>query len=147
RRTRERQQTFHVLHMFLYNHFPKRKGLPMFCRDDGKTIDWAHFSDPTIEWALIDKSKFDFLRTRDGRPASLIRDGTGKLKWLVEPDEDASLLAIDAYQTGQRVYDHMAAPGVARCGEPCLCGMPGSNHLTGKAADLIGLDVLARKIR
>src|SRR5439155_1935279 len=99
-----------------------------------------------ITWALIDSSKADFLRTRDGLPASLTRDDNGQNKWVVEPDEEVSIRAMFDFLNRHHVSS-MAAPGVDGCGEPCLCGGHASKHITGKAADLSGLQTLGPKIQ
>jgi hypothetical protein len=143
KRTREQAQTFHVLHMYLYNYFPNRK--PKFVAADGRTILWDHLADPGISWELIDDSKGAFLRTAKGTAATLQVDDQGKKRWVEPPEQAASGKAMAKYLKSHGVSS-MAAPGKDGCGEPCLCGGHASKHVTGKAADLSGMQELGSKI-
>src|SRR5262249_10651972 len=118
-RSREQAQSFHVLHMFLYNYFPNLR--PKSVAGDGRTISWDHLRDPGVEWALIERLRSDFLRTRDGRPARIVDDGSRVRKWADEPDRTASTRAMADFLRAHHVSS-MAAPGVDGCGEPCRCG-------------------------
>jgi len=143
-RTREQAQSFHVLHMYLYNYFPHLK--PKIVAADGRTISWDHMKDPNIKWVLIDDRKSDFLRTKDGNPGRLVVSGSGAKTWVVEPEQSASTRAMADYLKIHHVSS-MAAPGVDGCGEPCGCGGHASKHVSGKACDLSGLEELGLKIR
>jgi hypothetical protein len=142
-RTPEQAQTFHILHMYLHNFFPHLR--PRFLALDKRTISWDHLSDPGVQWVLIDNQKSQFLKTAQGSAAQLTTDPGGKKKWLVEPDKTASSKAMADYLKSHGVKS-MAAPGKDRCGEPCLCGGLASKHVSGKAADLSGLEELGIKI-
>src|SRR6266705_2739504 len=50
-RSAEQAQQFHICHMFLHNFFNHLK--PKYLAADGRTIDWLHLSDPTVNWALM----------------------------------------------------------------------------------------------
>jgi hypothetical protein len=143
-RTPEQAQTFHVLHMFLHNYFPRLR--PKYLGKDGRTISWLHLKDPTITWKLIDGMKSQFLRAELGGPAKLSDGLTKTKKWTTEPDKAASSQAMARYLSKHGVSS-MAAPGVDGCGEPCLCGGNASKHVSGKAADLSGLQQLGMAIR
>lgn len=144
-RTALQAQEFHVCHMFVHNFFyPKRK--PRHVDPvTGRTIDWGHFSDPGLRWALIgDPGKF--LRTRHGHPA--LRDTTGG-RWAWRPGHEPDRAATFGHITRTLVLHHvtgMAAPGVDGCGEPCGCGGRASKHITGGACDLHGLPQLGRHL-
>src|SRR6185437_14412100 len=86
-RTPEQAQTFHILHMFLHNYFPRLR--PRFAAKDGRTISWLHLKDPTVKWKLIDDLKSQFLRTELGGPAKLSDGLTQAKKWTAEPDKAA----------------------------------------------------------
>ncbi len=143
-RTKEQAQTFHVLHMFLRNRFKNLR--PKVVADDGRTISWAHLSDADVKWALIDDLKAEFLLTADGRPATLRVGAAGGKKWVVDPDKAASARAMAKYLRRHKVLK-IAAPGLDGCGEPCGCGGHASKHVSGKAADLGGLQELGEAIR
>jgi hypothetical protein len=142
-RTAAQAQTFHVCHMFLYNYFVQIR--PKFCESGGRTIAWSHFSDPTVQWVLMDDQKGQFLVTKDGRPARLV-SGSSPPRWEVPPDKDASTRAMTLFLTRHGVKS-MAAPGHPGCGEPCLCGGHASKHITGEACDLSNLEQLGQSIR
>jgi len=135
-RSASQAQEFHICHMFLHNYFRSRR--PEHCVAGGRTISWAHLSDPMVKWKLIDAFKSKFLRTRAGGPALL---KAGSSQWVTPPDEHRSRQAMARF-----LHDHhvssMAAPGVNGCGEPCGCKGHASKHITGEACDLHGLDFL-----
>jgi hypothetical protein len=143
KRTKEQAQSFHILHMYLYNFFPNRK--PKVVAPDGRTIRWEHMIDPNIKWVLIDDLKYEFLRTAKGAAATLQVDGKGVKSWTEQPDKAASGKAMAHYLKRHSVSG-MAAPGIDGCGEPCGCGNNASKHVSGKAADLSGMQALGSKI-
>ena len=143
-RTALQAQQFHVCHMFLYNYFKSLR--PRYLAANGKTIDWAHFSDPTLNWALIPNPEELFLFTKQNRPAKK-EVVNGVTRWAAgfEPDEQATTKAVADFLKRHHVAS-MAAPGQERCGEPCCCGGHASKHITGLACDVSGMAILGQKI-
>src|SRR5262249_27563773 len=137
-------QQFHVCHMFLYNYYEHLR--PKYLTAGGKTIDWAHISDPTLKWTLIPDPESTFLFTKHHKPAQkeLVN---GVTQWAAgfEPDEQVSTKAMTDFLKRYNVPG-MAAPGQDRCGEPCCCGGHASKHITGLACDVSGMAILGQKI-
>src|SRR5579862_112134 len=131
-RTAEWQQEHHVAHMFLFNKY--QSTVPANVETGGRTISWAHFSDPAVVWEKTDWA--DFLRTKANDVPK--KNGTGWLKDC-EPDKDATRKNVKAILVSDGIGSNgeaMAASGLAPCGEPCKCGAGRSNHLSDQAADL-----------
>ena len=82
------------------------------------------------------------------------KDATGKAwKKGKEPDEAATkkrvleVLTTDAVGPVKDRGSSLVAPGIQGCGEPCNCGGNRSKHISGKAADLGSLKLLAGKLK
>ena len=147
RRTREKQQRWHIAHMFLYNNF---KCKPANCyRSKPHTITWEHFSDPSVKWTLIQWS--DFLRDKKNKVPKKTRLGFGdEWKEGCEPHEGNTRKNIRSILTkvGNGGTAKVAA-GTDPCGEPCCCKSTVSKHVTGMASDVntSDLNILERKLQ
>jgi hypothetical protein len=143
-RSAEQAQQFHVCHMFLHNFFKNIR--PKNLAGNGRTIDWQHLSDPTLNWALIANPESLFLFTKQNRPAQK-EVINGVVRWVAgsEPDEKATTLAMEQFLKRHHVTS-MAAPGQDRCGEPCSCGGHASKHITGLACDVGGMETLGQTL-
>jgi len=147
-RTAEKAQKWHVGHMFLHNAFKSLK--PAAAKAKSDPIPWNHFSSPTVKWKTVTFETF--LRCKDGTKP--VKDAKGKgWKTGKEPDEAATKKEVLRVLTADSVGpvgdrgSTMVAPGIEGCGEPCKCGGSRSKHISGKAADLGGLNTLAAKLR
>jgi hypothetical protein len=143
-RSAEQAQQFHICHMFLHNFFKHLK--PKYLAADGRTIDWIHLSDATVDWALIPRPESLFLYTKHHKPSQR-QTVNGRSAWIAghEPDKHATVRRMKQFLEHAHVSS-MAAPGKDGCGEPCLCGGHASKHITGLACDVSGMDMLGHQI-